>query len=786
MDSGQGKANLLTGRWQIPVALAAAVMASVALYRLRPPPVAPEFDALLADIPLLAQAGRYTDAADAAMNLLEMEPPLPDEQRAQLHVFLAQLVFDRERQRQAPNADNVELMLTHNDRAVELGVAPDTAMQLRTALGRQWRGDDDAALYHYRTLLQAEPDAAARRMALRNLVELLDGRPAEERERRQYLYALLAEESVDVGTQSWALRQALADALEQGDTGLARELSERCGGGLQTSDLRGYYEFLNAWVLGAEGRGDEATPLIYWVEDWLHDYPQSSAELTTYGNLPAQNRWLLGRLHLVEERPQDALTACEEALALQPDEELWTTVMADRGRALALLGRHATALRSLGEAVDELVQRGTVQRRSGQQLQEYLRELYAERQARGELHEAIGSLELATRLIPESQPAARLDGDELLGRTCAAAADAEAPGRPVGEFRRAGGAAFERAAALAHDDGERYRALVWAAAEQFDRGGWTRDARRMLLKFIEMAGDDPRLAQALLSVGQGYEREGHLAEALEWYRRLVATLPALEEAARARLYMVDCLVAAGPEQFAAAEEVLNELLAGEFASPDAAVFRDALLRQCRLLFMQGRYGEAIGRLESFRALYPNDPAHTAVGFVLAEVYRRSALALREGVATAEAPEPQLEEAARRLRTAADLYDRVLAELGDAPAERAAEYARLALFNRGDCLLALNTPESLREALETYQQAAVRYDHAPAALIAQVQIANIHLRQGRLREAAQAVERARWLLRTIPQQAFAASGDGMDHAAWDGYLTAVASSHLLRDALTAQP
>ena len=96
--------------------------------------------------------------------------------------------------------------------------------------------------------------------------------------------------------------------------------------------------------------------------------------------------------------------------------------------------------------------------------------------------------------------------------------------------------------------------------------------------------------------------------------------------------------------------------------------------------------------------------------------------------------------------------------------------RLALFNRGDCLLALNTPAALQEALATYQQAATRYERRPGALTAQVQLANLHLRLGRPTEAARAVMRAQWLLRNIPDEAFDECVDPTSRAQWDSYLT----------------
>ena len=72
------------------------------------------------------------------------------------------------------------------------------------------------------------------------------------------------------------------------------------------------------------------------------------------------------------------------------------------------------------------------------------------------------------------------------------------------------------------------------------------------------------------------------------------------------------------------------------------------------------------------------------------------------------------------------------------------------------------------------------------MAAQVQIANIYLRQGKLIEAARAIERARWLLGSIPEHAFTEYDEGMDRAAWDRYLGIVRSSHLFRDVFAQTP
>ena len=52
--------------------------------------------------------------------------------------------------------------------------------------------------------------------------------------------------------------------------------------------------------------------------------------------------------------------------------------------------------------------------------------------------------------------------------------------------------------------------------------------------------------------------------------------------------------------------------------------------------------------------------------------------------------------------------------------------------------------------------------------------------------SRALERARWLLGSIPDGVFTEYDDGMDRASWDQYLSVVRSSELFRDVFTGAP
>ena len=324
------------------------------------------------------------------------------------------------------------------------------------------------------------------------------------------------------------------------------------------------------------------------------------------------------------------------------------------------------------------------------------------------------------------------------------------------------------------------------SAEQYDLAGRIRDAQRILRRFVDGRSYDPRYPEALLRLGEAVEADGELAEAISWYQRVVAQFPRLREAARARVLTAGCHVALGQNE--QAEAILTGLLDDDNIAPESRAFRDALHALCDLLYNHERYAEAISRLEDLLSFYPEDPDRFRSRFMLGDSYRKNALRHRDRPAADVEPAALNRLVSDRLRRAAGLFEELLAEIKRQPEpdEAIRLYERLALFYRGDSLFDLNEPQSLQAARAVYQRAAARYAREPAALTAQVQLSNIFLRQGRVAEAARAIEHARWLLDSISDERFVAYDDGIGRAYWQDYLATVAASHLFSDVFNSRP
>ncbi len=787
MKRWESVAPFLAGRWQIPLAICAIFIGGVALYRMKPPEQSIPFEALLADVLTLAERGAYLDAADAAANLLELDPPLSRVRRARLHDALADVIYGQELVRGLPNRVNARLLLEHHQAAVACGLRLDGHAALRVGPAHEWLGETRPAILAYRSVLSREATDDVRRSALQGLVRLLDGQTMAEEERRGYIQTLLDEEGVSPGYLWWALQYAVREALDHDEVDRARAILTHHGQYFKRSDLKGYYDYMWAWVYVYDGQTELAGPLLDRVDQWLTHYARADAELDQAGFLPVMSLWLRGRVELAEARPQVALALFNEALSVQSHGNLLIVATGGCAEALGLLERHETARGAVREAIARLQGDATGLSVGRPRLRQTILRLLHDRQQARDYDNALGYLELALELTPKSELNMRLDLLEQLGREYAEAAEI-ARDADMQQARYAAGArAYERAVELAQLDEPRYAALLWESANQFDQAGLTGDARRMLTRFVAGRSLDPRMPQALLRLGQACAAGGELHKAIEYYRLLIETYPRLEEASRARLLTANCLVALGEARYAEARGIFQDLLEDEGVAPRARVFRGALFELCDLLYQQQEYADAVSHMEDFLVFYPRDPECYRIRFMLADAYRGSAYALL-------ANETSGSEAARRrvsrerFQRAAKLFEDFTNEIDSIPSRDPARgvYERLALFYRGDCLFELNEPKTLAEALAIYRQAAARYQGKPAALTAQVQIANIYLRKGKVIEAARAIERAHWLLGNIPDGAFAEYEDNMDRVTWDRYLSAVRSSNLFQDVFKGTP
>lgn len=776
--------ELLTNRWQMPVALVGLALTVIAIFRVKPPPRDFSFEALEADILAMRDAGAFLDASNSAANLLKLSPPLPQNQQARLHDLIADIAYRSECKRIKPLPANLRLLLEHQAQAEKLGLASDAARRLRTARAHDWLNEQDQALQAYRDTLGREPDPDTGRIARLALVRLLEDDPTQREERQGYIDELLGDDGMPAAYLWRTLRSALMQALRNNDHEGATALLVRYSDRLRRSDLRGYHEYLWAWIYAKQGDIERAAPLINWVDQWLAGNMRADTEMDAAGFLPALNRILRADIELADERPQAALMIYDETLRLQLQGDVYVWATAGRIKALAALDRHDAAARALSEARQRLDQdpRELSEARPG--LREALISIYERQREHGAHDRALHYLTYALELTESDERADQLDLlERLAAEHRAAAAQPELEAAAVEQHQEDAARAFEQAANLTTEINDRQAELLWQAATSFQAAGRNDGEARMLEQFVDSRTKDTRLPQALLRLGAVNLNELNFDAALKWYGRLATQYPELEEAARAQLMKTECLLQMGPDNYSAVETQLRELLENNTITPKAEVYRDALRSLCGLLHRMGRYADAIAKIEEFLALYPDDERQWELRLTLAEAYRDSGEQLAEKALDGDNGGRLSEESQRRIKQAADLFGAFVGDSGKSkPPGPAAQFERLASLAQGDCLMLLAKhadATAAEAALAVFKQITVRYQGEPIALSAQVRTANLLLLQGKVSEAARAVERARWLLRGLPEQANNDFPYGTSRATWEKLLNTVAASDLFK-------
>ncbi len=313
----------------------------------------------------------------------------------------------------------------------------------------------------------------------------------------------------------------------------------------------------------------------------------------------------------------------------------------------------------------------------------------------------------------------------------------------------------------------RYPDQVWESAQDYMHGQSYTAAIGMLKEYLKDQARR-RHPQALVLLGEAYLTQGKTADALEAFQECVDFHPRDAAAYQARLLASRAWREKGePEQ---AEKLLLENLAGEYLTPASQQWRQSLFDLGELLYQEGRYEEAVRRLEEASVRYPDDPRALGNRYLLAESLRRAAEAaqstLQEGLAGSGRPATNrkinewYEKALTEFLALRDLLSERQQSHDLPPAERA--ILRNACFAVGDIALAIGR---YSQAVEAYSNATNRYQNSPEVLEAYVQIANAYRRLGDEVQARSALEQAKSVLHRMKPDAAFLGPTNFDRVQW---------------------
>jgi tetratricopeptide (TPR) repeat protein len=743
---------------------------------------------------------RYDAAVGRLNDVLAARPEGPDEAAARLLVSEAiDQSIRRSRRADAPPARR--RILREISSAFEVGAHD--APELADRAARSWEalGKVDEAAIRWRDAvrmlddLDREPEGVPMR---RSLIEMFvaHNRPAGA---AQELKGMLELPGLADDERAWALGELARLSVDAGRPDEAMPLLAEALSLSPDAAIQGQVNYrlgYAAWKLGDHGGAEGYLSL-------------ARQQLGTGHALDAEACYLLGRITQAKIGRGDAATDAELArqatgfydIVIRDHPGSRTTPRARIGRSVArlILGDADGGAADLLDAADEF------NRRPGL---EPLKPDLLDALARGSrILTERGRPERAVELLAAEQ---RVQGDrddltagyfarlgsalERRGDLLAARVDrAPEPDRPGldklarNTWVKAGHAFVAYSRRLTLEDDEGYGQALWTGIGLYEKAGDLQELIAALTLFSEERPNDPISPDALLRLGMAHLAVGDSARAVDTFVKLRGRHPQSLAAAEASVPLARSYVGQGRERWSLAENVLRGVVEDNpVLGPESRVFQAATWELGKLYYRQGRWGEALAKFEEYAGRYDDADRRGRLLFLRADCYRQAAGDLEDKAgelrveaqvaATGDQPATGVRRAAqeadrqrrRYLTEAKRLFEATVSIYAQENSHDTLDqtYERLSWFYRADCLYDLGR---YVEAIELYDQAAFRYQDDPSALSAYVQIVNSYVAMGRIEDARTANERAKWLLRRIPPEAFDDGSLALSRERWQAWL-----------------
>lgn len=789
--------------WQIPALLVAGVLLAGGVVQAMRAVPKPDYTAKFEEVQAALSGERYEEAIDLLnANLLRpLNTPgaLTLDQQRGFHLSLARALYLGQKSKGISHPTNHQNIIDEYMAAEQLNQTlepKDVEYLCESMIGI---GELEKARVRMGAL---PPDDRERRTRLqREIISSTLDNPVPNKELAlDLITAMLADPDVPSADQNWALARQSELRIEEGFSeqainGLLRRLPLGSTGTPEHAELfvllgRAYLDV--GRVREADEQFERAAKLAGEHSDLMPQIEVMRARIEEARGDPASMQSARERYLWVIANPGHAGSHGNEWLA---------TAMLGVAEAQAALGDVDVAQEAYTTLVDQ-VRAGTHSRHvTNERIVESLLSRFSDRMDNAQPESALRFAMLAEKLtgVDKASPgvllalarahstlatdvikAAVRSGDEAASLSQldpAAQAQAREHLIPAGRYYRL------HADRVVLTDDNAYGSSLWAAAEAFDRAGDADAAVPAYKQFADTRPGDDRNAEAKFRLGMAHLARGEVDLAAKLFRELIEGRDRLPGSSggpwadASYVPLARCvLLDNNPANDAEAEQLLNGALSGNFG-PDSPTYRSALLEVGRILYESGRddYVPAIERLGEAIARYPEDPEIDLTRYRLADANRLAAsrIASRLLEAMPDSERVELELARRqRLSKAIDLFEQSRRGL-EAVEERQRSglqdlFLRNSYFYLGDCAFDLGQWDV---AIRQYDAARERYGSQPAALVAMVQIVSAHLKQGDLRRAAVANERAKNFYKRLPASVWDDPNLPMGQAEWKRWLDA---------------
>jgi tetratricopeptide (TPR) repeat protein len=761
--------------WQLPLLLISLALFGYAAYLFIDPQPGLTIEQKISLARRYIQHDR-PEAAIEQLNTILSTEKLEPEHQGRIHLMLAQSLEEAQKQRKINIPANHQRIIEQTRLALARGITADADVHRRLGESFEALGKPVEALDNYRRAMALDVSRSLR--LHRKVIELQlaqdDPSPADVT-----IDEFLKNPEIANAERAWALGSRAQLMMQQGKLLEARLLLLDALQLEMDPVAQGEINYRLGYCTWKLGDADEAERYLRVARD----------QLRVRHPLDADACYALGQIHQERNDPAQAISFYQVILVSHPDAAVAPLARLGRGICRIMQNEDDAGLTDLHDLVDEIAKRSSRARHREQAVAGLKRaaELLA---ARANYHGAIEALAYEQSLHRETPGEffARLGAiyekrADQLERSVEVTVGAEQIRRAqqVRDLRsKAGDAyiAYSQALTLADDRG--YADAMWKGIDLYDRAPDLARVIAALELFVAERPDDSLAPDALLRLGRAYQAAGAFDKAIAAYQRNQFRYPQSLAASKSAVPLAQAYIAKGPSAYGKAESVLISVIDNNpLLTPESEEFRQALFELAQLYYRTDRFEETVAKLEEFVERYPADERMGQLLFLMADSYRKSAGAIEAKLASASATASvdgaaavDMAEAAdakrQRLTRSRQLYDRVIDLYRTTPPPREIDqlYLKLSHFYRADCLYDLGEYD---QAIRLYDTAALKYQDDPSALAAYVQIVNAYCALGKVDEAKTANERAKWLLRRIPQEAFADGSFSMPKQYWEQWL-----------------
>jgi len=765
--------------WQLPLLLFSLLVFGYAAYLFVDPKPGLTIDDRIAIASLLLERNR-PEAAIEHLNKLLITEKLEPAKRGRIHLLLAGALEAAQKEKRLNVPANHQRIIEQTRLAMGDGEKPTGDMYRRMGSSFEALNRSAEALDNYRQAATLDPQLAI--SLQRKIIDLQLGQD-DTIGAEVSLEAYAKMPDISDAERAWALGERAQILTDRGQFTSARTLlDEALKISIDPVQL-GEVNFRQGYASWKTGAIDDAERYLRVARE----------QLRVQHPIDAEACYVLGRIYQEKNEPAQAISFYQIVLTSHPGSKVSPLALLGRGLCRIMTSDDDAGLSDLHDLTNQVLEKSS-RARYREPVVEGLQRGAKLLEVKGKYAGAIELLAYEQSLVgePKGNFFARLGSvfekrsDQIASTIPDITDEAERirRGQQVRDLRAKSGDAFiaySRALTLADDGG--YGDALWRGVQLYDRAGDVQRVISALELFVAERPEDALASDALLRLGRAYQASGLFDKAITAFQRNQFRYPKSLAASKSAVPLAQAYIAKGTDFHAKAERTLLSVIDNNpLLTPESEEFKLALFELAQLFYRSGRYEESVAKLEELTQRYPNEERFGQLLFLMGDSYRKSAnlldvklAALNAGEVSPGQPVTGAGEAIEanaakkeRLTKAKALYDRVIELYRTSPPASDTDklYMRLAHFYRADCMYDLGNYE---EAVRLYDAAAFRYQEDPSSLSAYVQIVNSYFALGKVEEAKTANERAKWLLKRMPQEAFSDGSFSMPKNYWEQWL-----------------